>query len=291
MGLKSEEGRLLRGLAFDQQLRFSVALTTPIANTLFKAHQPSAQGLLALSRSATAVALISATLKDRQQIGIQVNGDGPLGELYAVSTSKGEIRATVHHPQASAEPMHELGSAIGEGRFTLIKTSASGAPYRGTVPIFTGGVAEDLAFYYMHSEQVPTACGIGEKVEEGQVTAAGGYFVQCLPHTHEETKRALESAVLSLPKLQDLLLEDHCLESLLSGLFGTQFEVLHERPVRFSCPCERPRFARSLLSLGKAELSKLQREDGEISLLCHFCATQYHFNHEELGALIYGARS
>ena len=76
-----------------------------------------------------------------------------------------------------------MGPVIGDGRFTLIKTSPSGEPYRGTVPIFTGGVAEDLAYYFMFSEQIPTACGIGERIESGKVTASGGYFVQSLPNT------------------------------------------------------------------------------------------------------------
>ena len=173
-------------------------------------------GLLALSRAATAVGLLSTTLKDRQQIGIQVNGDGPLGELYALSNASGELRVTATRPQAELEEGLEAGAVIGQGRFTLIKTSSNGEPYRGTVPIFTGGIAEDLAYYFAHSEQVPTACGLGERpTEEGVLS--GGYLVQSLPSAGDEVLSTLESRVVALPKMRELLGEEDPLSAILEG--------------------------------------------------------------------------
>ena len=262
MGEASSNGRLIRGLAFDKSLRFFVAETTPITKLLERVHQPSPHGLLALSRGTTAVSLLSGTLKDRQQIGLQINGDGPLGELYAVSTVDGDVRATLHHPKEMGSTA-DLGSAFGEGRFTIIKTLASGEPYRGSVPLFTGGIGEDLAYYFMYSEQIPTACGLGERIEDGQIELTGGYLVQSLPDTPEEVLHRLEASVLNLPKLQDLLAEPDPLKSILRGLFGDDFEILSESTTRFACPCERTRYARSLLTLGKEELLKLKEEEKE----------------------------
>ena len=145
MGEKSSAGRLIRGLAMGKRLKFAVAVSTPITKTIMRVHKPSPQGLLAMSRTATAVGLLSTTLKERQQVGIQINGSGVLGELYAVSTSRGEVRVTTHHPQGSAEPFDDVGAAVGQGRFTLIKTSASGKPYRGTVPLFKSDGETDIS--------------------------------------------------------------------------------------------------------------------------------------------------
>ena len=290
MGIQSASSPIIRGLAMQKQLRFSIALTTPMSQTIQQQHQPSIEGFLAMSRSATAVALLSATLKERQQIGIQINGDGVLGELYALSTHQGEVRVTVRHPQAST-PSHQLEEAIGNGRMTVIKTLAQADPYRGTVPIFTGGIAEDLAYYFMNSEQIPTACGLGESIDQnGQIIATGGYLVQALPNTDDECLQQLERNVLALPKLQDVFQQDQPLELLLQGLFADDYQVMQEDEICFHCPCERTRYARTLLTLGKEELTKIKEEDGEISISCHFCASQYHFNTEELSALIYGAR-
>ena len=289
MGSQSQGSTVIRGLAMDGQLRFVVALSTPITQLIMEAHQPSTQGLLALSRSATAVGLLSATIKGRQQIGIQVNGDGPLGELYALSNAKGELRVTATSPQATASPESDVGSIVGSGRFTLIKTSDVGEPYRGTVPIFTGGIAEDLAYYFVQSEQIPTACGIGERVED-QHLITGGYLVQCLPDTDEATMSLLERRVVMLPTMQEMLSGDRPLYDLLEGLFDDDYEILQESEIRFSCPCQRTQYARTLLTLGKQELTEIREQTGEMNIICHFCATKYHFNYEEIGALIYGAR-
>lgn len=291
MGIQSQKSPLIRGLAMQDQLRFSLAITTPLAQTIWTQHQPSVQGFLAMSRAATAVALLSSTLKDRQQIGLQINGDGPLGELYAVSNQQGAVRVTVHNPKASVDPIQQVEAGIGEGRFTIIKTLASGTPYRGTVPIFTGGIAEDLAYYFMYSEQIPTACGLGEHVNsESEIVATGGYLVQALPNVEDACLQQLEANVLALPKLQDLLVSEDPLQQLLQGLFGDDYRIMQEDEVMFDCPCERTRYARALLNLGKVELTQLKEQDGEIQLECHFCASSYHFNEEELSALIYGAR-
>ena len=290
MGKKSAPSRLVRGMAFDQKLRFFIVETTPITQLISEIHEPSPHGLLALSRSATAVSLLSGTLKDRQQVGIQINGDGPLGEIYAVADKEGHVRVTAHHPKAMGSTS-DLGSAVGEGRFTIIKTLASGEPYRGSIPLFTGGIGEDLAYYFMYSEQVPTACGLGERIVENEEIKTGGYLVQCLPDTPDEVLHRLEASVLNLPKLQDLLGEADPVQKILNGLFGDDFEILEETETAFSCPCERTRYARSLLTLGKEELTKLKEEEGEITLECHFCAATYHFNQAELSALVSGARS
>lgn len=289
MGKVSKAGRILRGLALGKELKFAVGFSTPLTETILEAHQPSAQGLLAMSRAATAVGLLSTTIKGRQQIGLQVNGDGPLGELYALSNSEGELRVTAGSPGASADPVSEVGAIIGSGRFTLIKTSDSGEPYRGTVPIFTGGIAEDLAYYFMFSEQVPTACGLGESID-GDNLLTGGYLVQSLPNPSEDTLSKLEQRVVTLPPLKDILNNERPLEILLELLFMEDYEILEEREMTFKCPCERPKFARTLLTLGKSELRKIREEDGEINITCHFCGDHYHFNDEEIGALILGAR-
>ena len=63
MGKVSKAGRILRGLALGKELKFAVGLSTPLTETILEAHQPSAQGLLAMSRAATAVGLLSTTMR------------------------------------------------------------------------------------------------------------------------------------------------------------------------------------------------------------------------------------
>ena len=150
-----------------------------------------------------------------------------------MSNSEGELRVTAGSPGASADPASEVGAIVGSGRFTLIKTSDSGEPYRGTVPIFTGGIAEDLAYYFMFSEQVPTACGLGESID-GDTLLTGGYLVQSLPNPSEDTLSKLEQRVVTLPPLKDILNNERPLEMLLELLFMDDYEILEEREMTLS---------------------------------------------------------
>lgn len=61
-----------------------------------------------------------------------------------------------------------------EGFLTVFKDTGLEEPYQGVVKLRTGEIAEDLAAYFVESEQVPSAVGLGVFVEpDGAVSSAG----------------------------------------------------------------------------------------------------------------------
>ena len=280
----SEQDEVVRAVALGGALRAVAARTTDVARALRVAHDPGPTGAVLLSRLATATLLLGATTKGRQQVGIQINGDGPVGELYAIADAKGHVRATAGHPRVDCE----LKDAIGMGRFQVVKRlDADAEAYRGVVPIVHGEIGPDLAEYLLSSEQVASAVAVGERITSDGFVAAGGFLLQALPDADDAALEALEARIAALPTLGEIIEEGP--DALLRRLFGDDLEVLARYPAKMSCPCVRERFARALVSLGVEELEQLIAAQEVTETRCEFCGTVYTFDTEQMSALRYGA--
>lgn len=67
---------------------------------------------------------------------------------------------------------------------------------------------------------------------------------------------------------------------------GYQPEILAEREIRWECDCSRERIESALLTIGRRDLTEIIEEDGEAELQCQFCCKKYHFNKDELVAIL-----
>lgn len=290
---REKADKLIRGLALDGGVRVVVVDTSELSEVLREQHDAGPIGAVALSRIATATLLLSATLKERQQVGIQINGDGPLGELYAIADHTGRVRATVVNPRASLEfdasGEVPIADGIGQGRLTVIRRLSEAAPYRGVVPLVNGGIAADLAEYFLSSEQTPTAVLIGEYLTPSGIQAAGGLMVQALPDCDDDELARIVARMESLPSIGKIFQEGVRPTELLDRLFDN-FEPMAKTELRTECGCTREHFARRLVALGESTLTSLIEGDEEVRVECHFCRSEYVFVPEEVSALLYGAR-
>ena len=162
----------------------------------------------------------------------------------------------------------------------------------GSVALLGGEVAEDLAAYFVESEQIPTACGLGVLVDRDQsVLAAGGYLIQLLPGAGEDVISKVEGSLLSAGPVSALLREDADPESLLRrALSDFELEILEKSPIEYRCTCSRERMERALLSLGADELRAMLDEQGGAELTCRFCDNVQKFSAEDLQRLISQAK-
>ena len=71
-------------------------------------------------------------------------------------------------------------------------------------------------------------------------------------------------------------------EIALKLLDGLEPNLLDEAEVFYRCDCSRERTKGVLASIGDAELTKLAKEESEITVCCHFCKKQYVFSAQEL---------
>ena len=248
----------------------------------------------ALGRTLMGASLMGDMLKEENgSLTLQIKGGGPLGTILAVSDSGGNVRGYVQNPQVELMEQRpgklDVGRAVGlEGTLTVIKDIGLKEPYVGSIGLVSGEIAEDLAMYFVESEQIPTACALGVLVGLDQsVTAAGGYLIQLLPGADEDMITRIEKGVRSVGSVSHSLAEGMDAEGLLrTVLEGFDLEILEKHPVEYRCYCSRERVSRALISMGRKDLDELIREQGQAELTCQFCDQVYRFSRAELEELL-----
>ena len=248
----------------------------------------------ALGRTLMAASLMGDAMKiDGSSFTLQIKGGGPLGTILAVSDEAGNVRGYVQNPHVElmekAPGKLDVGRAVGEtGSLTVIKDLGMKEPYVGTIDLLSGEIADDIAAYFVESEQIPTACALGVLVGTDQsVTSAGGYLIQLLPGAGEDIITKIEAGVQRVGSVS------HALEGGLDGagllravLSDFDLEILETHPVEYRCYCSRDRVTRALISMGREELSSLIREQGQAELTCQFCDQIYRYSKEELEEIL-----
>ena len=247
----------------------------------------------ALGRLLMAASMMGAAMKNENgAVTLRVRGDGPLGSLTAVSDSQGNVRGYVQNPAVDvprkAKGKLDVGAAVGaDGDLTVIRDLGLKEPYVGSVQLVGGEIAEDIAAYFVESEQVPTACALGVLIAPDQtVQAAGGYLIQLLPGADEGVVSAVEQGVARLGAVSARLDGGmNPLELLQEALGAFELEVLETVPVEYRCYCSEERVSRALISMGRDELTSLIEEQGGAELTCQFCDKVYRYSAGDLRRL------
>ena len=286
--------QLIRAISRDGLIKVSAVSTRDLTERARQIHKTLPVATAALGRLLAGASMMGNALKEEAaSLTLQIKGGGPLGTLLAVSDHEGCVRGTVDNPAVDI-PLREdgkldVGAAVGnQGTRTVIRDLRMKEPYVGSVGLLWGEIAEDIALYFVESEQIPTACGLGVLVDRDQsVLSAGGYLVQLLPGAEEETAERLEASLRAAGPVTELLKADPDPEALLrAALPGLALEVLEKRPIAYRCDCSRERMERALLSLGRQELRSMIDEQGGAELTCRFCDNVQRFSREELEALL-----
>ena len=288
--------KLVRAITGDGMVKAVAVSTRDITERARNIHTTLPVATAALGRTLAAASMMGNALKDpKASLTLQIKGGGPLGTVLAVSDSMGNVRGYVQQPHVDL-PLRpdgklDVGSAVGtDGNLVVMKDLGMKEPYVGSVALLGGEIAEDLAAYFVESEQIPTACALGVLVERDQsVKVAGGYIIQLLPGAGEDIITMVEGGVLAAGPVTKLLEENDDPEELLKTVLSDfDVEILETTPIEYRCYCSRERVERALISLGSEELESILREQGGCELTCQFCDTIHKFTAEELQTLIDG---
>lgn len=292
---------IIHATAADDTVRCIAAVTTNTVGEAAERHLTSGTATAALGRTLTGALLLGSTLKELDRLTVQIIGDGDIGSITAEANANGEVRGYVRNPDADA-PLNANGKfdvarIVGNGMLYVIRESGYDIglykePYRGSIPILSGEIAEDFAHYLTQSEQIPSGVMLSVLVRASEagaqfVEAAGGVMIQMMPNADEETIVAVERAASSAPQLSRLIQSGASAEDLLSAALGDmELKLMEQKPVRFACPCSYERAVSLISSIDRATLQEMKDEDKGAVMTCHFCNESYRLSEEKLDEIL-----
>ena len=249
----------------------------------------------AVGRLVAGAVLFGTGLKRRERVSIQISADGPIGHLFADAWLLDEhtigARGYARNPYVDL-PLNDRGKfdvagALGSGSLQVTKIYEVGQPYRGIVPLVSGEIAEDLAWYLARSEQIPSAVALGVLANPDGVIAAGGLLAQVLPGSDDRAVAELERRALALAPVTQLMSEGADADGLVHALAGDLELREHRRlDVRFACLCSREKVEAALIGLGADDLRQMARENETTHASCEYCKRDYAFDADQIIALI-----
>lgn len=286
--------KIIHATAQSGSVRIIAAETTDLVNEAVNNQNTMPTASAAYGRMLTAGALMGSMLKGVQDsVTVQINGGGVSGGVLVTGRAEGRVKGYIVNPDADL-PKNEKGKLdvsgiIGvDGKFTVITDLGMKDPYVSSVPIYTGEIAEDLAYYYTVSEQTPSAVALGVLVDvDGSIMKSGGFIIQMMPGADEMLADLLMYRLEEIPSITTLQRDGNTIVEIIRYIFdGMDLNILSEGTPKLYCDCSRERVEKAFISIGKEELGRIYEENASEELICHFCNKKYDFNHEDIGRLL-----
>lgn len=287
--------KMLRGIS--KNARFFIVDTTEIVKRANEIHKCTPGAIATFGRFLTAGVIMGATLKGEDLLTLRTSTDGVVGKMLLTADSKGNIKGYLENPGAVLPAVQEsygkLSDFVGKGSLNVIKDMGLKEPYVGFSEMNSGDIANDIAYYYSVSEQIPSVISLGVSfTKDGEIASAGGYMIQLLPDAEDSFITSLEEKIkimknftelraggMDLRRIAKLIYEDISDETHTKLI--ENYEILEEKPVQYFCNCSKEKFYSGVISLGKKEIMEILEEEGSLPVECHFCGTVYDFTKDD----------
>lgn len=286
--------KMIRATAQNGDVRIIAAITTETVQEGAKLHNCTPTAAAALGRMLTAGTLMGALLKNESDsLTLQIAGGGEAKGVMVTAHSDGSVKGYIGNPEVDLPLNHlgklDVGGAIGkEGNLKIIRDMGLKEPYVGQVPIYTGEIGDDIAYYFTVSEQTPSAVALGVLVDTDlTIKAAGGFIIQMMPGASEYIADIITYRLQEIPSVTSMITKGMTIEEILQYVFEDMGLKIHEdlKP-EYRCDCSRDRVERALISIGQKDLTELYEEGKSEEILCHFCNKAYVFTNEDIGKLL-----
>ncbi|MCL1039570.1 Hsp33 family molecular chaperone HslO [Shewanella submarina] len=219
-----------------------------------------------------ATSLLTATLKFNGDIGIQLQGNGPVSLAVINGNDEQQMRGVARYEGELADDA-TLADLFGKGYMVITLTPDEGERYQGVVALDKPTLAECLEEYFAQSEQLPTRIWLFTSEHK-----AAGMLLQVLPSQSGDNEEYEHLTQLTATIKAEELLELDAEEVLHRLYHQEEVRLFDPQPVSFKCTCSRERSAAAIRTVDKAEIDSILAETGKIEMGCEYCNSNYVFD-------------
>ncbi|NWF52929.1 MAG: Hsp33 family molecular chaperone HslO [Nitrospirae bacterium] len=282
---------LLKGMVKDEPILVVGLIDTDTVEKARVIHDTYPTATAALGRVISGSILLSSILKYGQKVVLQVAGDGPLRGIVAETDWLCRVRGYIKRPHIHLglkEGKLDVGRGIGKGFLNVLKDLGLREYYRGIVPLQTGEIATDIAYYLNVSEQIPAAVSLGVFIDsDNSVKASGGFMIHTLPNLEDEIIGFLERKLKEIPPVSTMILNGLSPKEIMEEAVGLPVEISESKEVLYHCPCTKDRVLDSIIVLGRKDIEELVIKGEVLNVQCEFCKKEYVVSQEELSSILH----
>ena len=151
----ASEDVLVRTLSANGEVAVLCVTGTGLVAEAAARHRSAPTATAAMGRSLIGTLLLGAYRKDDEVTQVTFRGDGPLGQMTTIATTRGTAKVAVENPAADP-PLRpdgklNVGAAVGRGIMSVVRSHPlMKEPYTGLVPIYTGAPRPRCAHAISH---------------------------------------------------------------------------------------------------------------------------------------------
>jgi len=287
--LAGAEDRLYNFMLAEGMVRGAIIKCTKMINEMRANHELGILESLVLGHAYMGACLMASSLKGNDMISLQIDCSGPVKGLVVEANALGEVRGYLKNVPISIEKELEdfnLSPFFGAGFLAVTKhLEDAKQPFSGQVILEHGNIAQDLASYYLKSEQISTAFSLSIKFDSnGNITGAGGLFLQAMPEADMEKVAEIENLVQSFPSIGQAYADGKSPEGMINEVFHMYApNFIADERIEFFCRCTEDRLKGYLKILPEKDLQDISINGPfPLELRCHYCNSLYHFQKEEV---------
>jgi len=281
---------ILRGTVHHNNFRVFAVNSTNCVQTMRDLQDLSPIATLLSGRMISATAMLSWDLKEEEsEITMRIDCEGDFQGAIVICTQNGFLRGYTKNPHLFYETKEDnfnVGKSIGKGTLTISRDRKGTRSYFSSIELISGEIAEDLAYYFQQSEQIPTVVNLGILIDkEAKVRSAGGFIIQQLPYADKKIADVIYENIAQTPNLSDLMDMGLSIPEILSRFVfkELQWQINEEKEIAYRCNCSYEQFSKALLLLGRDELQSLKEG---IKPVCLYCHKEYNFSYEDIQSLM-----